>query len=224
MVVAEPFRLREAHTTGAEVWMSEFDAKARTWDDDPQKVMRARRVADLVAARVPGLQAMDVLEYGSGTGLLGLALHGRVGSLTLADASREMTAVAREKIAALAAAHVVALQLDLSSGALPPARYDLVCTLLTLHHIRDTDGILRSFHDLLRPGGHVCISDLDAEDGSFHGQGFDGHPGFRRDALAARLAAAGFGDVRLETAFEIEKAGAAGARRYPAFLAVARRA
>lgn len=204
--------------------MTDFDAKARTWDDDPQKLERARRVAELIAKRVPELSRMDVFEYGSGTGLLGLALRCRVGSLTLADSSSEMTAVAREKLAVLGASpRVTAVQLDLSAGTLPEARYDLVCTLLTLHHIRDTDAILRSFHTLVRPGGCLCVSDLDEEDGSFHGPGFDGHNGFSRDALAARLEAAGFLHVRCETAFEIEKQGAAGTRRYPVFLAIAQR-
>ncbi len=92
-----------------------------------------------------------------------------------------------------------------------------------LHHVRDVDAILRAFHALLRPGGTLCVSDLDAEDGSFHGAGFEGHHGFRRDALAASLAAAGFRDARFETVFEIEKPGVAGARRYPVFLAMARR-
>jgi SAM-dependent methyltransferase len=199
--------------------MSHFDQKARTWDSDPLKVERARRVADAIAAAVPDLARMEVLEYGSGTGLLGLALRGRASSLTLVDSSREMTAVAREKIARLGATDVTAVQLDLTSGALPEARFDLVCTLLALHHVPDTGAILRAFHDVLRPGGRLCASDLEEEDGSFHGADFGGHRGFRRDDLAARLAEAGFRDVRFERGTDLEKEG----RSYPTFLAFARR-
>jgi SAM-dependent methyltransferase len=203
--------------------MNEFDLKARTWDDDPQKIERAGRVADAIAAAVPGLSEMEVLEYGSGTGLLGLALRGRVRLITLADASREMTAVAREKIAALGAADARAVELDLTTTPLPDERYDLVCTLLTLHHVSDTAGILRRFHKVLRPGGLVCISDLDAEDGSFHGTGFTGHAGFRRDSLALLLAAAGFSDAVFTTVLEIDRGTAGAVRRYPVFLCLARR-
>jgi 2-polyprenyl-3-methyl-5-hydroxy-6-metoxy-1,4-benzoquinol methylase len=204
--------------------MSDFDARARTWDADPQKVGRARRVAEAIAARIPGLSGMDVLEYGSGTGLLGFALRCHVASLTLADSSREMTAVAREKIAVLGADNVTAVQLDLTSGASWGERYDLVCTLLTLHHVEDVPALLQEFQALLAPSGCVAIADLDEEDGSFHGEGFDGHNGFRRDRMASWLAEAGFRDVELQTVLEIEKQGRTGTRRYPVFLATARRA
>jgi 2-polyprenyl-3-methyl-5-hydroxy-6-metoxy-1,4-benzoquinol methylase len=203
--------------------MSDFDAKARTWDDDPAKVARARCVAEAISARVPELSRMDVLEYGSGTGLLGFALQPRVATITLADASREMTAVAREKIAASGARNVSAVLLDLTAGPAPGARYGLVCTLLTLHHIPDTGAILRRFHELLLPGGVVCVSDLEEEDGSFHPPGAAAHQGFRVDALAAQLEDAGFGGVRTERVTEVEKETAAGRRRYPVFLAIARR-
>jgi 2-polyprenyl-3-methyl-5-hydroxy-6-metoxy-1,4-benzoquinol methylase len=198
---------------------TDFDARARTWDADPAKLERARKVADLMAAHVPGLASARVLEYGAGTGLLGFALAGRASQVTLADSSQEMLAVAREKLAARGAANVAVVALDLARGEVPDRRFDVVCSLLVLHHVADTDGLLSRFHELLEPGGFLCVSDLDAEDGSFHGPGFDGHSGFDRVRLAASLARAGFEDVRLETAFEIGKGG----RTYPAFLAVARR-
>lgn len=198
---------------------TDFDAKARTWDADPAKLERAGRVADLMARRIPGLAGARVLEYGAGTGLLGFALRDRARQVTLADSSREMLAVAREKLAQSGAANVDVVALDLASGQVPDRRFDVICSLLVLHHVADTDQLLRRLHDALEPGGSLCLSDLDAEDGSFHGQGFDGHSGFDRVRLAASLERAGFEEARLETAFEIRKAG----RVYPAFLAVARR-
>jgi len=203
--------------------MNEFDARARTWDTDSQKVNRARRAAEAIAERVPGLSRMNVLEYGSGTGLLGFALRCRVASMTLADNSREMTAVAREKIAVIGAANVSAVQLDLTSGQTPDEQYDVVCTLLTLHHVQDVPALLRKFHTLIAPAGYVCVADLDEEDGSFHGEGFGGHNGFRRATMASWLTEAGFRDVHLETVFEIEKQARAEIRRYPVFLATATR-
>lgn len=202
--------------------MTHFDTVARTWDD-PQKRDRARRVADAIAAGVPGIARMSMFEYGSGTGLLGLELRSRVGSLTMADSSREMIAVAREKIAASGVTNARAIVLDLTDAAPAAASYDLVCTLLTLHHIPDVPALLRTFHQLLLPGGYVCVSDLDEEDGSFHGAGFEGHSGFARGTITSWLDAAGFSDVRISTVAEIDKETAAGRRRFPLFLAIARR-
>ncbi len=203
---------------------SEFDGKARTWDTDPAKAERASKVADAMAGRIPGLASARVLEYGAGTGLLGFALQRRVRHITLADSSGEMLAVAREKLQASGAANVDVVELDLASGVVPDLRFDVVCTLLVLHHVGDTDELLRRFHAILEPGGYVCVSDLDSEDGSFHGRSFGGHNGFDRLRLAASLARAGFEDVRFETAFEIRKGPPGAERTYPAFLAVGRRA
>lgn len=203
---------------------SEFDARARTWDEDAAKRARAESVARAIAARVPGLATKRVLEYGAGTGLLGLALQPLVAEVTLADASAGMLAVAGEKIAAAGLRNVRTLPLDLSSGPAPELEVDLVCSLMTLHHIPDTDGILRAFQRLLPAGGYACLADLDREDGSFHGAGFTGHQGFDRAELGARLERSGFRDVRFETVFEVRKETAAGPRAYPVFLAVAQRA
>jgi 2-polyprenyl-3-methyl-5-hydroxy-6-metoxy-1,4-benzoquinol methylase len=203
--------------------MTDFDTRARTWDTDPAKVERARRIAEAIAERVPGLRRMSVLEYGCGTGLLGLALLPRAARVTLADSSREMIAVAREKIAASGAANVSAIRLDLTSEPAPAEKYDLVCTLLTLHHVGDVDGVLRKLGEVLPSGGILCVADLDAEDGSFHGAGFDGHQGFDRADLGRRLERAGFANVRFQTVFEIAKDTGAGTRRFPVFLALADR-
>jgi cyclopropane fatty-acyl-phospholipid synthase-like methyltransferase len=134
-----------------------------------------------------------------------------------------MIAVAREKIAARSAGNARAVEVDLTATAIPPERYDLVCTLLALHHIEDVRALLRVFHEMVAPGGWLCVSDLDQEDGSFHGAGFTGHSGFSRGAFAAWLEEAGFGDVRITTVGSVEKMTASGMRAFPLFLAVARR-
>jgi 2-polyprenyl-3-methyl-5-hydroxy-6-metoxy-1,4-benzoquinol methylase len=201
---------------------SEFDAKARGWDD-AGKTERAQKVADAMAAALPELSRARVLEYGAGTGLLGFALRGRAAHVTLADSSREMLAVAREKLAATGAANLSVLPLDLTTDPPPAARFDVICTLLVLHHVPDTAALLRTFHGLLMPGGALCLSDLDAEDGSFHGAVGDVHHGFDRDALGRTISAAGFADVRFQTVAEVERPPGSG-RRYPLFLATARKA
>ena len=201
--------------------MSEFDHQAWNWDADGAKVERAQRVAEAILALAGPLDGLRALEYGCGTGLLGFALQPRLAHVTLADTSQGMLTVLREKIAASGAANMVPLELDLTTGPAPGDRYDLVCTLMTLHHIADTDGILARFHDLLVPGGRLCVSDLDPEDGSFHGARTDVHKGFDRQDLAARMVRAGFHDIRFSTPYEITRTTDGRPERYPLFLAVA---
>jgi ubiquinone/menaquinone biosynthesis C-methylase UbiE len=204
--------------------VSHFDARAATWDDDPAKVSRAREVAEAIRAAVPVSPAMSVLEYGCGTGLLGLALAPHVARVAMADSSDGMLEVLRRKLEAGAAPNGTALKLDLEREPLPADRYHLVCSLLTLHHVHDLDRVLGQLRVALLPGGTLCVADLDAEDGSFHGHGADVHRGFDRAALAARLRAAGFSEPAFTTACEIERALDGAPRRFGVFLAVARTA
>jgi 2-polyprenyl-3-methyl-5-hydroxy-6-metoxy-1,4-benzoquinol methylase len=203
--------------------MNPFDAKARTWDADPTKVDRARKVADLIAARVPLLTKARVLEIGAGTGLLGFALRDRAKHVTLADSSTEMLAVATEKLEAAGPCKVNVIALDLQRDPPPAERYDVVCALLVLHHVQDTAALLRKLHGVLEPGGYLCLSDLDKEDGAFHGPGFGGHHGFDRGELKTILERTGFTDVQFQQAFELQKAVDGVLRSFPAFLATARR-
>ncbi|MDG4563291.1 MAG: class I SAM-dependent methyltransferase [Candidatus Competibacter sp.] len=201
----------------------DFDAKAQEWDNDPVKLERAAAVAAAIRNQVRLSPDLSALEYGCGTGLLSFALSRELGSITLADSSAGMLAVLREKIAASGADHLRPMRLDLTVDPLPAERYDLIYTLMTLHHVSDVDRILRDFHALLRPDGALCIADLDREDGSFHGAGFDGHHGFEREALRDQLARAGFGEIQFDTCYMMRKSQGEGAREYPVFLAVARK-
>ncbi|MCU0808275.1 MAG: class I SAM-dependent methyltransferase [Candidatus Contendobacter sp.] len=200
-----------------------FDDRAQNWDADPVKRERAEAVATAVRQRVPLSPAWQALEYGCGTGLLSFALYADLGRITLADSSPGMLAVLDRKIAAAGLAHLHPLALDLTTDSLPADRYDLIYTLMTLHHVADVARLLRIFHDLLRPGGWLAVADLDQEDGSFHGTGFTGHNGFDREALRVQLTDAGFGSVDFSTAYVIRKATDEGRREYPLFLAVAAR-
>jgi predicted TPR repeat methyltransferase len=199
--------------------MSSFDEKAATWDDDPAKVERARVVAAAILDAVPVDGTTRLLEYGAGTGLVTQALRHRVGPVTLADTSAGMRDVMAAKVAAGALPDARISGLDVTADPVPDERYDLVVSVMTLHHLHDLDRALGAFAELLAPGGHLCVVDLEEEDGSFHGEGFDGHHGFERGDLTARLEATGFADVAITTVHHVVRDGSS----YPLFLATARR-
>lgn len=195
-----------------------FDQQAATWDEDPAKVERAAVVADAIVATVPIGPDARMLEYGAGTGLVTQALRDHVGPVTLADTSDGMRAVMQAKIDAGTLTDARIWALDLATEAPPDEQFDLIVTVMVLHHIADLAPVLASFAALLAPGGSLCIVDLDHEDGSFHGEGFAGHHGFRRSELADRLAAAGFGEATFQDCSEMVRDGVP----YTIFLAVAR--
>lgn len=196
-----------------------FDEKAATWDADPAKVERAAAVARCIEAAVPLDRSMRMLEYGAGTGLVSQALRDALGPVTLADTSSGMREVMQAKIEAGALRDARVWALDLATEPAPDEQFDLIVTVMTLHHIPALATVLTAFADLLVPGGHLCIADLEKEDGSFHGAEFDGHHGFERPSLTAELAAAGFTDIRFADCTQLVSDGVT----YPVFLATGAR-
>jgi 2-polyprenyl-3-methyl-5-hydroxy-6-metoxy-1,4-benzoquinol methylase len=212
------------HTASTRLDAAHFDAKARQWDDNPMFRERGLKIAQAIREAVPLNREMSALDYGCGTGLLSFPLKDELGPILMADSSAGMLDVVNEKIAAQGVANMTTRQLDLLADPPPAQTFDLIVTSMTLHHVPDTDRILRVFHDLLNPGGTLCIADLDREDGSFHGPEVDVHPGFDRADLAQRATQAGFAEVRFQTVFSIAREREGGMRDYPVFLMTARRA
>lgn len=204
--------------------MTSFDERAKDWDSDPKKVERAQAVAEAIRARILLSPKMNALEYGCGTGLLSFALQQHLGQITLADTSRGMLDVLNKKIVATGVTNMQAVQLDLLSDPLPDERYDLIYSLMVLHHIDDVKRVLSRFHDLLVVGGTLLVADLDKEDGSFHTDGStDVHLGFDREELRRMAEDASFGNVTFSTAYEIKKPIHHEEKIFPVFLMAARK-
>ena len=202
--------------------MRTFDERAPAWDT-PRRIARAEEAARAIQAAIAIPAGCRAIEVGAGTGLLGLALHRHFGSLVLADTSDGMLTEAARKISDGGLTGVSTAHFDLATDAPPPgAPFDLVLSLLLLHHVKDTRAALAGMYRLLDVGGQIAAIDLDTEDGSFHDSGSEGvhHQGFDRDRLAALAREVGFADVRVGDGYPIEDDD----RRYPMFLLTARRA
>ena len=202
--------------------MSSFDERAATWDD-AAKIERARALATSINAAVPLDRSMRLFEYGAGTGLVSEQLASMVGPITLADPSAGMREVALQKVAAGSLPDTTRVWgTDLATESVPEDRFDLIVTVMTLHHIADLPPVLAAFAEMLVDGGRLCIVDLEAEDGSFHGgSGQDAgaghaHDGFEPDQLVGMLGNAGFTTSVQRSVHHVMKND----RPYPLFLAV----
>ena len=198
-----------------------FDEIAGTWDEEPRRLALASSVAEAIGTAVPLSPALEVLDFGCGTGLVTLALRPRVGRITGADTSSGMLEQLRRKIAAGTLGNVEAVWMDPAQPRLPDGPFDLVVSSMALHHVEDPGPVFRAFLERLRPGGRVALADLDREDGSFHDDARGVfHLGFDRADVARWLEAAGFVDVAVRLATVDRKNG----RDYPIFLATGRKA
>lgn len=192
----------------------DFDAAAARWDANPMRVQLATETYRAIAAAVPLTPAMHALDFGCGTGLLTFLLHPRVGSVTGADSSAGMLATFREKAAAFGLDNVATLHVDPEQGDTLGGPYDLIVSNMTLHHIADPATLIRLLRVHLTPGGHLCLADLDPDDGEFHADNTGVcHFGFDRGALRQMFIDAGFTAVNDVTTTAITRPTARGVER-----------
>lgn len=202
--------------------MNEFDIKAAEWDQSKMHRERAEAIAAELMKQIPLKSTMRALEFGAGTGHLSFILKDHLKEITLMDNSSGMVKVLNEKLAVAKTDNLTVVQADLEHEDYPVGGFDLIYTLMVLHHVSDVENIIRKFHDLLKPGGYLAIADLYSEDGSFHGEGFHGHPGFDPDSLSSLLGKYGFAGMRHRKVYVIDRAVAATAsKKFDVFLLTA---
>ena len=194
--------------------MNEFDIKAAEWDKSQMRRERAEAVAIAIDRQIPLDRNMTAMEFGAGTGLLSFMLLDKLGSVTLIDSSEGMVNVVREKLSGSSAASAMkVVKADLEKEEYPDEIFDLIYTLMVLHHVNDVEKIISKFSSMQKPGGYLAIADLNSEDGSFHGDGFTGHRGFDPGYLATMLERHGYAGIRHSTVYNIGKTLPDGTRK-----------
>lgn len=201
-----------------------FDNYAKTWDTD-ERIDRAKMVANEINKSIDISKNYSAMEFGCGTGLVSFNLYDRFKSITLVDSSKGMIDILESKIDKYNVNNMFPYKLDISKDNSIDMKFDVIYNSMVLHHINDTEGIIKTFYKLLNKDGYLCIVDLDKEDGSFHKNysDYDGHNGFNQEELKNLLVNAGFKDVESNTFFYGEKIIEEEKVNYSLFLMKARK-
>lgn len=183
-----------------------FDEGAKSWDTE-RRINRAKIIAAEIRKAAGTGEGRCAMEFGCGTGLISFNLYDEFKSITLVDSSKGMIDKLNEKIKTYNISNMTAEYSDLVNGGLVNHSFDVIYSSMALHHVKETEQIIKIFYRLLNIGGYLCIVDLDKDDGSFHkGEpGFDGHNGFDQKQLRNILARAGFKDAESKTFYFDEK-------------------
>jgi len=193
-----------------------FEDKSQDWDSRPIPQLISEGVGEVLLHTIPWDPAMEIMDFGAGTGLITSHVAPGVRRVWAVDVSASMLEQLEAKDALEGRVETVCR--DILAEPLA-RRFDGVVSAMAMHHVEDTERLLERFFEHLVPGGFVALADLDAEDGSFHPEGTQGvyHHGFDRESLARQLVDAGFVDPQFHTAVTLQKEE----RAYPVFVVTA---
>lgn len=181
-----------------------FAGKAGSYEQNKNRVDNVSNIANAIIESTGLDRSMQLMDFGSGTGLLLERIAPLVGKITAVDISKSMNeqlAAKRERLGC----DMEILEVDLEKAELDRT-FDGIISSMTMHHVRDIDAMFRKFHALLNDGGFIAISDLDKEDGSFHAEDTGVfHFGFDRDQIASAAKSAGFSEVVVSDASVVHK-------------------
>jgi len=203
--------------------MNEFNERAKEWDANPMHLERSTAIANALMAALPDTSTMRLLDFGAGTGILGGLLAPHCKEVVMMDNASGMVDVMKQKVVDRAWNNVVPVCHDLLAVDFEAEPFDCIVTQMVLHHIIDVTALFHRFNHLLRVGGYLVIADLYAEDGSFHGENFDGHLGFEQHWLEGALRVEGFDPVSMAPCFVIRRQREGREQEYPVFLSVSQK-
>ena len=201
-----------------------FDKKATTWDQNPERNKLVENTAKIISRTIEIAPDFNLLDYGSGTGLLGFQFIDKAQSVTFCDTSEGMLEQVKKKRDAHRYENVNILKTDFLSDDLPQQRFDVIASMLVLHHINNLDVLLSKFNQALHAGGYFCWIDMDEEDGSFHSNNEGiAHFGFSRKIVEKLLHENGFAIHTFDSSLKYRKETKKGEYHFPIFVAIAQK-
>jgi cyclopropane fatty-acyl-phospholipid synthase-like methyltransferase len=190
-----------------------FADKADGYDQQKPRTQNVDNIAQAMLKEVSFSKEMQIMDFGSGTGLLLTHIAPFVGKITAVDVSNAMNAVLLSKIDNLDCLLEI-LEIDLTHSPLDK-KFDAIISSMTIHHIEHVKEIFEKFYNLLEEDGVIAIADIDKEDGSFHTEDTGVfHHGFDRNEFVSIAQKTGFRDLKIQTVSVMEKPTG----QYPVFL------
>ena len=195
-----------------------FEDKAEEWDINEMVKALAVAVGSSILKYVPLNDQKRVMDFGAGTGLICSQVAPFVQKITAVDISESMLGnlVSKQDLKG----KVEVLCQDIVETPIDE-KFDLIMSAMAMHHVKETEKLIQRFAEHLDSGALIALSDLDKEDGSFHGENREGvhHFGFERKKLQTMLEQNGFVEIDFHTVHTVNK----DEKMYPIFLVTAKK-
>ncbi|SHH65481.1 Ubiquinone/menaquinone biosynthesis C-methylase UbiE [Sporobacter termitidis DSM 10068] len=165
--------------------------------DTPERRQIAKISADAIRECLVDAQSKTAIDFGCGTGLVGLNLLNDFKSILFLDTSQNMIHQIKLK-----KPNADTLCFDFEKDSLSDLHTDYIFMAQVLLHIRDFKSVLLKLYDVLNPGGHLIITDFNKNDEVVSDMV---HSGFDQKALADIMLNIGYKSIQSKTLYQGRK-------------------
>lgn len=169
-----------------------FDMIANIYDT-PERVRIAKLSANAIREYLLDTKNKEAIDFGCGTGIVGLELLENFKSILFLDSSQNMIDQVKLKLSDSNVQNAATLCFDFERGNLLDLHTDYIFMAQVLLHINDVAPVLSKLYGVLNEGGHLIIVDFDHNDSVVSDIV---HNGFNQAELADMMSQAGFQDVQ----------------------------
>ncbi len=171
-----------------------FDMMA-TGYDTPERIRIAKIISDAVRESLDDADNKKAIDFGCGTGLVGLNLLKDFKSVLFLDSSPNMIEQINQKIKKFNITNADTLCFDLEKESITNTRADYIILAQVLLHIMDIEPVLAELYDMLNDEGHIIIADFVKNDAVVSDIV---HNGFVQEELIELMTRRGFKDIKFK--------------------------
>lgn len=164
--------------------------------DTPERIHISKMSSDAIREYAGEAKHKDAIDFGCGTGLVGMNLISDFRSMLFLDTSPNMIHQVKQKIADHNIQNANTLCFDFEKDGLSGLRADYILMVQVLLHIEDYASVLTRLLDVLDEGGHLLIVDFDKNE---HVVSDIVHNGFHQDELTDTMKKIGYRNIRSKT-------------------------
>ncbi|WP_270166928.1 class I SAM-dependent methyltransferase [Paenibacillus sp. SYP-B4298] len=164
--------------------------------DTPERVHIAKVSSEAIRGYIVDTKSKDAIDFGCGTGLVGMNLINDFHSMLFLDTSPSMIDQIKQKITNSKIRNADTICFDFEKDGLSDLRADYIFMAQVLLHIDNYESVLTRLFDVLNEGGHLLIVDFDKNENIVSDIV---HNGFHQDELSDRMTKIGYKNIKSKT-------------------------
>ncbi|WP_313340173.1 class I SAM-dependent methyltransferase [Sedimentibacter sp.] len=178
-----------------------FEMIANTYDT-PERIQIAKVSSEAIREYLVDTKNKTAIDFGCGTGLVGVNLLNDFQSILFLDTSQKMINQIEQKISHYNIQNADTLCFDFEKDSLLDLKTDYIFMAQVLLHIKNYKEVLYKLYDVLNPGGHLIIVDFDKNDNIVSDMV---HNGFDQEKLKEDMSSIGYKNMQSKTFYSGSK-------------------